>query len=190
MADVDLEGGKEKEYTDSGSAPKYDYGEAEPISGTKWSHFRDSFKRNPNARMVTVAVDEEGKPFPDQPPAEPALSMQLKNRHLQMIAIGGSIGVLLLMRSARQEVLTTSRRNWSLRRFRCRPRSRRSGLPRVGIWPHRDHVILHRPRTRRVGRRLSSCWFIRRLRVSLPRPSLGLRYGVELRTGMACCASS
>jgi amino acid transporter len=51
-----------------------------------------SFKRNPNARVVTEATDNEGRPLPDQPPAEPALAMKLKARHLQMIAIGGSIG--------------------------------------------------------------------------------------------------
>jgi amino acid transporter len=52
----------------------------------------DSFKRNPNARVVTEATDSEGRPLEDQPPAEPALAMKLKERHLQMIAIGGSIG--------------------------------------------------------------------------------------------------
>lgn len=51
-----------------------------------------SFKRNKNARMVTEPTDSEGHPLPDQPPAEPALAMKLKGRHLQMIAIGGSIG--------------------------------------------------------------------------------------------------
>ena len=51
-----------------------------------------SFKRNPNARVVTEATDSEGRPLEDQPPAEPALAMKLKERHLQMIAIGGSIG--------------------------------------------------------------------------------------------------
>lgn len=48
-----------------------------------------SFKRNPNAKVVTEATDPEGRPLPDQPPAEPALAMKLKERHLQMIAIGG-----------------------------------------------------------------------------------------------------
>ena len=58
-----------------------------------FSAFRpESFKRNPNARIVTEATDSEGRPLPDQPPAEPALAMKLKPRHLQMIAIGGSIG--------------------------------------------------------------------------------------------------
>jgi hypothetical protein len=64
----------------------------ETKSGSKLSRMRDSFKRNPNARMVTEAVDAEGRPLPDQPAAQPALSMALKGRHLQMIAIGGSIG--------------------------------------------------------------------------------------------------
>jgi amino acid transporter len=58
-----------------------------------------SFKRNPNARVVTEATDAEGKPLPDQPPAEPALAMKLKGRHLQMIAIGGSIGTGLFVGS-------------------------------------------------------------------------------------------
>ena len=60
----------------------------------------ESFKRNPNARVVTEATDLEGRPLPDQPPAEPALAMSLKERHLQMIAIGGSIGGAILGVSA------------------------------------------------------------------------------------------
>lgn len=52
-----------------------------------------SFRRNRNARVVTEATDSEGRPLKDQPPAEPALAMKLKQRHLQMIAIGGSIGM-------------------------------------------------------------------------------------------------
>jgi len=57
----------------------------------------ESFKRNPNARVVTEATDSEGRPLADQPPAEPALAMKLKERHLQMIAIGGSIGTGLFV---------------------------------------------------------------------------------------------
>lgn len=95
MADKDLE----KAQT-TASAPAYDYGATEEtVTGNKWTRFTDSFKRNPNARMVTEATDAEGKPLPDQPPAEPALAMQLKDRHLQMIAIGGSIGTGLFVGS-------------------------------------------------------------------------------------------
>lgn len=89
MADKDLE----KADTGPSMPPHYEQGSAEAtLTGSKWSRFRDSFKRNPNARVVTEAMDSEGKPLEDQPPAEPALSMKLKDRHLQMIAIGGSIG--------------------------------------------------------------------------------------------------
>lgn len=68
-----------------GTGPRaYEGKIVETKEGTRMSRFVDSFKRNPNARMVTLATDEQGRPLKDQPPAEPALSMSLKNRHLQM----------------------------------------------------------------------------------------------------------
>jgi amino acid transporter len=76
-------------------SPNFDtaHGKVEfPVAPTALGRFVDSFKRNPNARVTAQAVDANGKPLPDQPPAEPALAMKLKERHLQMIAIGGSIG--------------------------------------------------------------------------------------------------
>ena len=82
---IDLSPTYSSGHTDLGST-------VQTTEGTKFSRFVDSFRRNHNARMVTELTDEEGKPLPDQPPAEPALAMSLKGRHLQMIAIGGSIG--------------------------------------------------------------------------------------------------
>ena len=76
--------------------PSEKVGHVEPSrAGTTWNNLVDSFKRNPNARVTTEAIDAEGRPLPDQPPAEPALAMKLKNRHLQMIAIGASIGKII-----------------------------------------------------------------------------------------------
>lgn len=84
----------EKAHVSATSLSQNDYGSTEDTkAGSKFSRICDSFKQNKNARMVTEAVDAEGRPLPNQPPAQPALSMQLKDRHLQMIAIGGSIGV-------------------------------------------------------------------------------------------------
>lgn len=87
---------KDVEKTSDGSPSRHEdfqTGRVElPVAETRWGRFVDSFKRNPNARVTTEAVDAEGKPLENQPPAEPALAMKLKNRHLQMIAIGGSIG--------------------------------------------------------------------------------------------------
>ncbi|KAF2751926.1 AAT family amino acid transporter [Sporormia fimetaria CBS 119925] len=78
-----------------------DFGSAKVTkTGSAWSRFKHSFKRNPNARVVTVALDEEGRPLPDQPVAtDQPLAMKLKDRHLQMIAIGGSIGTGLFVGS-------------------------------------------------------------------------------------------
>lgn len=87
--------------SDETSPPRYDKeaqlrrGSVTPHHDGFFSAFTlQSFKRNPNARVVTEATDLEGRPLPDQPPAEPALAMKLKERHLQMIAIGGSIGMI------------------------------------------------------------------------------------------------
>jgi amino acid transporter len=91
----------EKTVADPEKAPLPNYDDDNRRRGSVTSHHEgffsaftlESFKRNPNARVVTEATDLEGRPLPDQPPAEPALAMKLKQRHLQMIAIGGSIGI-------------------------------------------------------------------------------------------------
>lgn len=96
--DVEKTAYTKKDSNSSSSPQRYDEGTDRRGSVTKhhegfFSAFTlNSFKRNPNARVVTEATDIEGRPLPDQPPAEPALAMKLQPRHLQMIAIGGSIG--------------------------------------------------------------------------------------------------
>ena len=99
-----------------------------PRAESGWARLADSFKRNPNARVTTEAVDAEGKPLPDQPPAEPALAMKLKNRHLQMIAIGGSIGKLQSSLK-RNDMQTHLCRDWLIRWFWVVSGNRRASLP-------------------------------------------------------------
>jgi len=69
-----------------------DYGQIVTNDQPLFSRFLHSFRENPNARVSEVLLDDNGKPLPYQPPAQPALAHKLKERHLQMIAIGGSIG--------------------------------------------------------------------------------------------------
>lgn len=93
--DVEKYAVRAEQYSDSSTSPDREehVGEVERYDGFFSAFTLHSFKRNPNARVVTEATDNEGRPLKDQPPAEPALAMKLKPRHLQMIAIGGSIGM-------------------------------------------------------------------------------------------------
>ncbi|KAK7892284.1 histidine permease [Exophiala xenobiotica] len=100
MGDPSLIKEKDVESDPGTSSHSANHGKIEfPRATTAWGRFADSFKRNPNARMTTEAMDANGNLLKDQPPAEPALQMVLKGRHLQMIAIGGSIGTGLFVGS-------------------------------------------------------------------------------------------
>lgn len=140
------------EKTSDKSSPErgYDY-ESQMRRGSVTPHHEgffsaftlNSFKRNPNARVVTEATDSESRPLPDQPPAEPALAMKLKPRHLQMIAIGGSIGMPACYAFLYTHL--TDIRHWSFCRFRICISHRWSSLLNHCIWLDRHHVILYSP---------------------------------------------
>jgi len=94
---------EEKAYASSPErSPDYQAGYADEAHEGKFAHLVNSFKRNPKVSVTPAGVvgadgkvteSESDGPPPDQ------LSRSLKGRHLQMIAIGGSIGTGLFVGS-------------------------------------------------------------------------------------------
>ncbi|OJJ81170.1 amino acid permease GAP1 [Aspergillus glaucus CBS 516.65] len=93
--------------TGSGDPPP-GYGESEPIRGNLGQRFLDSFKRNPNAQINQQPPTDGSNVDPEiaaQNTANSPLERRLKGRHMQMIALGGSIGTGLFVGSG--NVLST-----------------------------------------------------------------------------------
>ncbi len=95
---------KETGTNSSGSPPPAAYeGESSPTKRSFGARFVDSFKRDPNATITKPgAVGADGRVFDVESAAKATadspLSKRLKGRHLQMIAIGGSIGMYQRLR--------------------------------------------------------------------------------------------
>lgn len=77
------------------------YGDSEPTRGTWSQRVVDSFKRDPHAHVTSGSAGADGATFDAENAAantaSSPLQRRLKPRHLQMIAIGGSIGKRALL---------------------------------------------------------------------------------------------
>lgn len=180
----------------SGSGPAYPeqiYAEERP-KGPWTKRVIDSFKRDPNASVLHAAVPLDGGGFDHKAAAErtanSGLARKLKSRHLQMIAIGGSIGEsnlflfsILLAHDAKficALLMVLVYRHWSVRHFWC---CSFTGWPSIldhCVWYHWHHVILHRKCPGRDGCSIPYFWFILRLFYPFPGSCMGLCHGLEV----------
>lgn len=105
MVDVEMQSFSEKDRHSpdfdggtqySNSAHEPNYGDDKAVQQGYGRRMWDSFKRDPKARAIPVgAINGVFDPHAAaQGTAESPLARRLKGRHLQMIAIGGSIGAL------------------------------------------------------------------------------------------------
>ena len=83
---------------DSTSPPPPLYGDdTKAAKGSYMTRIIDSFRQDPRQTQTGAATSASGKGFDTEAAAQATanspLARRLKGRHLQMIAIGGSIGV-------------------------------------------------------------------------------------------------
>lgn len=82
---------------DSPADDQQSFAAYESAGGTRWQRFVDGFRRDPHQTATpNGAIGADGHVFDPEAAAagtaDSPLARKLKGRHLQMIAIGGSIG--------------------------------------------------------------------------------------------------
>ena len=114
--------------------------------------------------------------------ANPLLARELKGRHLQMIAIGGSIGACLKVWGWVGSIMLTRRhdRNWTVCRVGQGASPRRPGVGVTRLHVHRGDVVFHHASTGGASCLVPRGWFVLILLNEVPRPSLGVCHGMEV----------
>lgn len=169
--------------------PEYD----DPLA-PRFDRFIDGFRRDPNSTFSAAAHLEDPTrqlplhhgPYYDLhlatlENAHIGLARRLKGRHLQMIAIGGSIGTV------ENAQLTPTRANIGLRnRAVCRVRQiveqRRPGLTARGLFDSWSDAVLYMSGSGRACCDLPSGRILFILGNTLSGPLLGIRHGLEVCT--------
>lgn len=134
----------------------------EPGHRGTWSRFIESFERDPDRRIAPKTAASRSRDVEDANETDslhdgahyydlqhatlvtsnPSLARKLKGRHLQMIAIGGSIGRSALP-SPRRPPLTNMSRNRSIHRIGQGSGRWRARLFAHRILTYRRHALLH-----------------------------------------------
>lgn len=163
----------EKDYAESKVEPtgptdssNHAYGESETLKPGLYRRIFDSFKEDPNAHVTTAISGSDVENAATNTASSP-LHRRLKSRHLQMIAIGGSIGTKFC-RLAEQTEQTNVARNRSLCGFRDRAVYWRPGVSADCIYPDWHHDLLYSSRARGDGCALSGGRLVRALLNSIP----------------------
>jgi hypothetical protein len=149
----------EKGSSSPGTTNGWDWDD-EPLK-PMFHRFVDSFKRDPHATTTPKGtLGAHGQVFDVETAAlataQSPLQRKLKGRHLQMIAIGGSIGMSLLSFDAwivnvpplHRHTANRSLRLWTICRFGRSVVERWTGFGPHRVLPDRSDAVLHRPRPR------------------------------------------
>ena len=125
----------------------YGWGEAPPKAPWR-QRLVDSFRQDPDSHITNIATEEARPKFgfdhkgAAERTANSGLAHKLKSRHMQMIAIGGSIGKFRSGWSG--VVLTYPVRYWFVRHVRCCSLCRRPRFSDHRLWYYRNPHVLHR----------------------------------------------